>query len=126
MREKHFEAALLADNVALKVHAYVHGFAALRGLTAPDTSIVFLKTGNIRKALCFDPRPGLTFGKAVGSSDGRARIRRTIRRVHGRCICIEIGAGTGCCCAKAGKATATTTVAIKVLRIDFSFLMDRR
>ena len=47
--------------------------------------------GNILKALRLDPRLGLTFGKAVGSSDGSARIRRTVRRVHGRCIGIGIG-----------------------------------
>ena len=91
MREKHFEAGLLADNVSLKVHAYVHGFAALRGFTAPDTSIVFLKTGNIRKALRLDPRLDLTFRKAVRSSDRSARVRRTVRRVHGGCIGVGIG-----------------------------------
>src|SRR4029434_11049388 len=94
-REKHFDAALLADHVALKVHAYVHGFAALRGFTAPDSSIVFLQTGNILESLRLDPRPGLTFRKAVRSSDRRARIGRTVWRVHGGCIGVRNG-GLAC------------------------------
>ena len=59
---------LPADYVALKVHADVHGFAVLRSFTAPHTSIVFLKIGNILEALRLDPRLGLTFRKAVRSS----------------------------------------------------------
>ena len=85
---------LLADYVALKVHADVHGSAVLRGFPAPDSSI-FLKTGNIRKALRLDPRLDLTFRKAVRSSDRSARVRRTVRRVHGGCIGVGIG-GLAC------------------------------
>src|SRR6185436_4393839 len=94
MRETRL-CGLHADYVALKVHADVHDFAVLRGFTAPHTSIVFPKIGNIREALRLDPRLGLTFRKAVRSSDWGARVWRTVRRVHGGCICVGIG-GLAC------------------------------
>ena len=46
---------LLADDVALKVHADFHGLAALAGRAAPDAIAVLLEPGNVAEAACLDP-----------------------------------------------------------------------
>ena len=53
----------------VKLYAKHHGFAVLRGFTAPHTSIVYFpKIGNILEALRLDF--GLTFRKAVSPRQG--------------------------------------------------------
>jgi len=60
---------LLADDVALEVHAHFDGLAALGGCAAPDASAVLLEPGNIGEAACLNPGFGLTLSEAVGSGN---------------------------------------------------------
>ena len=123
--KKYFEAVLVGDHVALKVDAHVYRFAALRGFAAPDACIVFLKTGNILEALRFDPRPSLTFRKAIRSNDGAFGLGGLLGEFTAGVLASGLAGRAGCCCAKPGNATATSAAAIKVLRIDFSFFEGR-
>jgi hypothetical protein len=61
---------LLADDVALEVHAHFDGLAALGGCAAPDASAVLLEPGNIGEAACLNPGFGLTLSEAVGQAPG--------------------------------------------------------
>jgi hypothetical protein len=54
-------AALLRDNVPLKVDAYVHRLVVLHGLPAPYAGIIFLQMGYTLEALALDPRLGLAY-----------------------------------------------------------------
>src|SRR6476659_3407198 len=77
-------AALLRDNVSLKVHAYVHCLVVLHGLPAPYAGIIFLQMGYTLEALALDSRFGLAFGKAIRASNGCGGIRRRIWCIDGR------------------------------------------
>jgi hypothetical protein len=79
---------LLAYDVALKVHAYFDGLARLRGCTAPDAIAVFFEPGDAGEAIRLDPGFRLTFGEAVSPGNRSTRIRRAVRSVHCRRVCI--------------------------------------
>ena len=81
---------LLADDVALEVHAHFDGLAALGGCAAPDASAVLLEPGNIGEAACLNPGFGLTLSETVGPGDRSARIGRAVRRVHRRRVGIAV------------------------------------